>query len=149
MVFLTYDFWEPELGTMSTQSINQKYHVLYGPFSKINFKITIFEILVLKYSFSNDEILSFEKVGSYQVFSFNCRNFFFDLFDFAFVFDRKSRILTSTCLWVLWKTIFQNPGVDLTKLFFVVNEEFFHFFATKLGHCTVPTFFSYVTNSQA
>ena len=41
-----------------------------------------------------------------------------------------------------------GPGVNPTKLFFFVNVEFLHFFATKLGCCTVRTF-SYATNSQA
>ena len=38
-------------------------------------------------------------------------------------------------------TSIQGPGVNPTKLFSNVNKEFFHFFATKLGCCTVHTFF--------
>ena len=42
-----------------------------------------------------------------------------------------------------------QAGVDPTKFFSPENEDFFRFFATKLGRCTVHTFFSYATNSQA
>ena len=35
------------------------------------------------------------------------------------------------------------------QTFFLGKQRFFPFFATKLGRCTVQTFFSYGTNSQA
>ena len=35
------------------------------------------------------------------------------------------------------------------QTFFLRKRRIFSFFATKLGHCTVHTFFSYATNSQA
>jgi hypothetical protein len=41
-----------------------------------------------------------------------------------------------------------HQGVNPTKLFSLLNEDFFRFFAIKLGYFIVKASFLYVTNTQ-
>jgi len=51
---------------------------------------------------------------------------------------RREKKTFSNYFYVRWEK--EYSGVDPIKLIFFDNEEFFHFFAAKLGHFIINTF---------